>query len=88
MRKLIGKVTIDEKEEILSLFERKNGLIELFKLVEPNSPLYEKIVVDMGTTSTKSQQWWNDMSIKYSWEGIPEGHWEIDFNTCDIYLVD
>lgn len=29
MRKLVGNVTAEEKNEILSLFERRNGLNEL-----------------------------------------------------------
>ncbi len=33
MRKLIGVVTEEEKLEIQSLFERKNGLNELAKIV-------------------------------------------------------
>ena len=31
MKKLIGKVTEEEKKEIQSLYERKNGLTELAK---------------------------------------------------------
>lgn len=31
MKKLIGKVTPTERDEIRSMFERKNGLTELFK---------------------------------------------------------
>ena len=41
----------------------------------------------MGATSTKFQQWWNNMSTKYQWESAENGNWEIDFETCDIYLV-
>lgn len=33
MRKLVGKVTEEEKAEILSLFERRNGLNELAKIL-------------------------------------------------------
>ena len=41
----------------------------------------------MGQTSTKFQQWWDSMSQKYDWESTDGGNWEIDFETCDIYLV-
>ena len=27
------------------------------------------------------------MSAKYQWEGIEGGNWEINFDTCEIYLV-
>lgn len=87
MKKLVGKVTLGERDEIQSLFERRNGLIELAKIIDNNNELYEKLVADMGTTSTKFQQWWNNMSTKYQWESTENGNWEIDFETCEIYLI-
>ncbi|MDR2410199.1 MAG: CXXX repeat peptide modification system protein [Bacteroidales bacterium] len=88
MKKIIGKVTEEEKNEIQSLFERKNGLAELSKILTvDNTQLYEKLLKDMGETSAKFQNWWDEMSKKHQWESIENGHWEIDFNTCDIYLV-
>jgi len=84
----VGKVTEAEKNEIKFLFERKNGLTELFKIVsEPSHPLYEKLVQDMGETSTKFQKWWDNMSDKYNWKGAKEHHWEINFETCEIYII-
>ena len=87
MKKLIGKVTELEKKEIQLLFERKNGLIELSKIINNDDDLYEKIVTDMGDTAIKFEHWWNKMSTKYNWESTKDGHWEIDFDNCDIYLV-
>lgn len=55
MRKLIGKVTEEEKREIQSLFERRNGLAELAKVITAdNEQLYERLVADMGTTTSRS----------------------------------
>lgn len=88
MKKKIGQVTPEERDEIQSLFERRNGLNELTKiLTADNADLYEKLVKDIGETGTKFQDWWNRMSLKYQWESAENGNWEIDFNTCDIYLV-
>lgn len=88
MKKKIGQVTPEERDEIQSLFERRNGLNELTKiLTADNADLYEKLVKDIGETGTKFQDWWNRMSSKYQWESAENGNWEIDFNTCDIYLV-
>ena len=57
MKKLVGKVTEEEKNEILSLFERRNGLNELAKiLTADNDALYEKLVRDMGDTGLKFQK--------------------------------
>ena len=86
MKKKVGQVTTEEKNEILSLFERKNGLSELAKILKENDALYEKMVTDMGETSTKFQNWWNRMETKYQWEGRENGHWEIDFDANEIYL--
>ena len=87
-RKLVGQVTVEEKNEIQTLFERRNGLSELAKILTPdNSELYEKLVKDMGETATKFQRWWDEKAQKYSWESVKEGNWEINFDTCEIYLV-
>ncbi len=88
-RKLVGQVTPEEKNEIQALFERRNGLNELAKvLTADNAELYEKLVTDMGETGTKFQNWWDRMSQKYNWESSPNGNWEINFDTCEIFLVE
>ncbi|MGN0225408.1 MAG: CXXX repeat peptide modification system protein [Prevotella sp.] len=87
-KKLVGQVTVEEKNEIQTLFERRNGLSELAKILTPdNHQLYEKLVKDMGETGTKFQQWWDTMAQKYHWESVADGNWEINFETCEIYLV-
>lgn len=87
-KKLVGQVTVEEKEEIQTLFERRNGLNELAKiLTADNGELYEKLVKDMGETGSKFQSWWDRMSQKYNWESAENGHWEINFDTCDIFLI-
>ena len=88
MKKLIGKVTEEEKKEIQTLFERRNGLNELAKILTvENELLYEKLVKDIGETSSKFQSWWDRMSKQYNWDRAENGNWEIDFDSCDIYLV-
>ena len=87
-KKIIGQVTVEEKNEIQTLFERRNGLNELAKIVTAdNTELYEKLVKDMGETGTKFQNWWDRMSQKYQWESSENGNWEINFDTCEITLV-
>lgn len=88
MIKKVGIVSLEERDIIQSLFERKNGLTELAKILPPdNEVLYEKLIKDLGETSVKSQTWWNQMSQKYSWESLENGNWEINFETCEIFLV-
>ena len=88
MKKKVGQVTPEEKNEIQQLFERRNGLNELAKILNAdNTELYEKLVKDMGETGTKFQGWWDRMSQKYQWESAQNGSWEINFETNEIYLV-
>lgn len=88
MKKEIGRVTEQERDEIQALYERRNGLNELSKiLTADNMDLYERLIKDMGETGTRFQDWWDRMSEKYSWEPAENGNWEIDFNDCKIYLV-
>ena len=87
-RKKVGQVTPEERNEIQTLFERRNGLNELAKiLTSDNTELYEKLVKDMGDTTTKYQNWWDRMAQKYLWESSENGKWEINFETCEIFLT-
>ena len=88
IRKVVGQVTPEERDEIQKLFERKNGLAELAKIVSAdNNELYEKLVKDMGETGTKFQKWWDDKAKQYGWESHPKGTWEINFQNGEITLV-
>lgn len=85
----VGTVTPSERDEILHLFERKNGLTELIKSFKDASlveSLYDKIINDLGKTSTEFSEWWSEKSKKYNWKSSPNGNWEINFKTCEIFL--
>ncbi len=87
-KKRIGQVTLAERDEIQALFERRNGLNELAKIVTAdNTELYERLVTDLGSTGTKFQNWWDTMAQQYKWESADGGNWEINFDTCEIFLV-
>ena len=88
IRKVVGQVTPEESAEIQALVERKNGLAELAKIINAdNNDLYEKLVKDMGETSSKFQQWWDEKALQYGWESHPKGNWEINFQSGEITLV-
>lgn len=88
MKKIISRVTEEEKNEIQALFERRNGLNELSQILTiENEALYEKLVKDLGETGAKFQDWWDRMGEKYNRESVEGGNWEINFETCEIYLV-
>lgn len=88
IKQTVGQVTPEERDEIQRLFERRNGLNELSKIVTAdNEELYEKLVKDLGKTGTDFQNWWDRMASKYEWRGEDGGYWEINFETCEILLV-
>lgn len=88
MKKKVGRVSEEERDEIQSLFERRNGLNELAQVITAdNEELYNRLVKDLGETSTKFYNWWNRMETKYNWESAENGNWEIDFQNCVIYLT-
>lgn len=87
MKKLVGVVTKEERDEVKYLFERKNGLLELINSINDSLSIYDKVVMDLGETTTKLQKWWNKYASLYQWEQTENGHWEIDFETCEVYLI-
>jgi CXXX repeat modification system protein len=87
MKEVVGKVTPEERDEIKKLFGRKNALMDLLKTVENGSAMYEKAMEDLINTNEKFQNWWDVTSKKYSWKGIGTVHWEINFETCEIYIT-
>lgn len=87
-KKVVGSVTEEEKNAIQRLFERRNALNELAKILSAdNVELYERLVKDLGETGTKFQQWWDEMATKYQWESAENGNWEINFQNNEIILV-
>ena len=88
----VGRVTPAERDEIQTLYERKNGLVELVAALRENSNIpaggafYEKLVADMGHTTTCMQAWWTQKGKFYGWDSSPTGHWFIDFESCEIFL--
>lgn len=84
MKKVIWKLSVDEKDEILDLFERKVALENLSKIIEPdNEKLYNRFISDYGKTVTEFQNWWRKTSEKYDWEGKD---WSIDFDTNEVLM--
>ena len=93
MTEPVGTVTATERDEIKDLYLRRTGLTELFSSLArmdaamlSSSPLYDRLVRDMGDVSLKFQAWWEKTAAKYGWPGRADKKWRIDFDTCEIYL--
>lgn len=92
VRKVVGKITEEEKQEIQSLSSKKNSLEELFKVllgsqVEiTNVNVYEKMLKDHMDVTQAFQLWWDKKSSSYGWESVPGGNWSINFETNEVTL--
>lgn len=87
MRIEIGQVTEMERDEIQALFERKNGLEELAKILPNDNPeMYERIIKDMSDSKSRFHAWWSSMAEKYGWVNDVNANWHIDFQTCKIFI--
>lgn len=90
-KKLIAKISESERDEIRSLFERKGSLIELFKTFdgeenEQSNKLFNKVVNELSITNRAYNDWFASKAKEHNWEDIPGKSWQIDFETCDVFL--
>lgn len=84
MDKVVGKLTEDEKKEILALFEKKIALENLVNIIQPsNEKMYEKLTLDYGSVMRLFQEWWSNTSRKYCWEGQS---WYINFENNEVLM--
>ena len=66
MKKVVGQVSELEKREIQILFERRNGLNELAKiLTADNTELYERLIKDLGETCIRANFYINSFLYHY-----------------------
>lgn len=87
--KLVGKATIEETNEIKSIYMRKMALIDLTKSLKNSDDIYEKVILDLSQTNEKFENWWREISEKYNLEGKnTDNNWTINFETREIYLCD
>lgn len=90
---IVGKVTEQEKNEMLILFERKLGIDELAFTLESDllsddkkEIMQDKMITELGKIKLDMQTWWNKMYEKYKWKSVGGYKWNIDFQTCEISL--
>ncbi len=93
-KELVGTVTEEEKNELLILFERKIGIDELAATLENDllstekkEIMQDKMISELGKVTLNLQAWWDKMYEKYKWKSIEGYVWNIDFETCEIFLT-
>lgn len=85
MRKIVGKVTEDEKNIIKSINNHKRSLEELLLILQKGDDVYKKVISELDETKQKYQEWWNLNYQKYHWEK-GNNEWTILFETNEIVI--
>lgn len=85
MKKVVGKVTEEEKAVIKELNAHRNSLEELLLILPKDDELYKIAINDMDETTKKYKEWWNQYYTKYQWEK-GNGDWRILFDTNEIVI--
>lgn len=75
-----------EKIEIQKLYERKVALQELVAGLKTDSDIYERVINDLSKTQEAYAEQWNKIILKYNLKSIPNGSWELNYNTNEILL--
>lgn len=93
-KEVVGKVSEEEKNEVMTIFERIKGIEELTYTFESDlmseeekKKMSEKMTVEKEKALQSMQQWWNKMHEKYQFKSVDGMSWSIDFQTCEILLV-
>ena len=92
-RTVVGTLTGNERDEIQQLNYRKQTLQTVFRsLADENSAfnpqLYDKMMEDMTETQKRYDAWFRDKAREHGWESGDGMSWSVDFETCEVYLVD
>ena len=58
MAKIIGRVTLEEKTEIMDLYKKKIALESLVKIIDNNEELLQRLIIDYGNIILSYNDWW------------------------------
>lgn len=86
MKKKVGTVSEEDKNNIIDICEKKVALDNLEK-VSLEKIVLEKMVEEQEQTKKEYDNWWSNIGQKYQFEGDENGHWEIDFQSGVVTLV-
>lgn len=87
VRKVIDILTESEKEEILELYEKKQAMENLSKIIsKENDPLlFQTLKSDYLELVADYTAWWNQQSEKKGWE---KGHLFVDFHSNEVIMTE
>jgi len=82
----VGKVTVEERDEIRNIYEKINALRNLQLIVEEEN-LYKKVEKDLQNVEKEFDEWWGEKARKYQWKSKDDASWIIDFSSNDIFIT-
>ena len=82
----VGKVTVEERDEIRNIYEKIHALRNLQLIVEEEN-LYKKVEKDLQNVEKEFDEWWGEKARKYQWKSKDDASWIIDFSSNDIFLT-
>lgn len=91
-KELVGKVSVEEKNEIMQISERLLGINELMATLysgltteSESERLLEKLIEEAGKAKRREIHWWNSMKDKYNWSKEGGETWYLDYETCEVF---
>lgn len=74
-----------EKEKFYDLFEKRNALINLEKIIDSSNVLYRRLRINLIETTKAEERWWNEIAEKYNLK-LENEKWIINFKEIIPYL--
>ena len=82
----VGKVSVEERDEIRELNALRVALEELLLILTPGSDLHRNATEDLKSNMKAYDRWWSETAARYGWPREKDSSWTIDFESCKVYL--
>ena len=73
-----------EKENFYDLFEKRNALINLEKIIDSSNVLYRRLRINLIETTKAEERWWNEIAEKYNLK-LENEKWIINFKDNTLF---
>ena len=73
-----------EKEKFYDLFEKRNALINLEKIIDSSNVLYRRLRINLIETTKAEERWWNEIAEKYNLQ-LENEKWIINFKDNTLF---
>ena len=73
-----------EKEKFYDLFEKRNALINLEKIIDASNVLYRRLRINLIETTKAEERWWNEIAEKYNLK-LENEKWIINFKDNTLF---